>query len=30
MKTVNGQEVIQVFEAWSPKKLACMDNDQLD
>lgn len=29
MKTVNGQEVIQVFEAWSPKKLACMDNDPI-
>lgn len=29
MKTVNGQEVIQVFETWSPKKLACMDNDPI-
>lgn len=29
MKTVNGQEIIQVFEAWSPKKLACMDNDPI-
>ncbi|WP_249662194.1 Nif3-like dinuclear metal center hexameric protein, partial [Lysinibacillus fusiformis] len=23
------QEIIQVFEAWSPKKLACMDNDPI-
>ena len=29
MKTVNGQEIIQLFEAWSPKKLACMDNDPI-
>ncbi|MEK5232563.1 Nif3-like dinuclear metal center hexameric protein [Lysinibacillus sp. FSL K6-0232] len=29
MKAVNGQEIIQVFESWSPKKLACMDNDPI-
>jgi len=29
MKMVNGQEVIQLFESWSPKKLACMDNDPI-
>jgi len=29
MKTVNGQEVIQLFESWSPKKLACMENDPI-
>ncbi|GLC88589.1 Nif3-like dinuclear metal center hexameric protein [Lysinibacillus piscis] len=29
MKAVNGQEIIQLFEAWSPKKLACMDNDPI-
>ena len=29
MKAVNGQEIIQLFETWSPKKLACMDNDPI-
>ncbi|WP_341299789.1 Nif3-like dinuclear metal center hexameric protein [Lysinibacillus sp. FSL H8-0500] len=29
MKAVNGQEIIKVFESWSPKKLACMDNDPI-
>lgn len=29
MKTVNGQEIIQLFETWSPKKLACMENDPI-
>ncbi len=29
MKTVNGQEVIQLFESWAPKKLACMENDPI-
>jgi len=29
MKTVNGQEIIQLFESWSPKKLACMENDPI-
>jgi len=29
MKMVNGQEIIQLFESWSPKKLACMDNDPI-
>ena len=29
MKTANGQEVIQLFESWSPKKLACMENDPI-
>lgn len=29
MKAVNGQEIIQVFESWSPKKLACMENDPI-
>ena len=29
MKTTNGQEIIQLFEQWSPKKLACMDNDPI-
>lgn len=29
MKRVNGHEVIQVFESWSPKKFACMPNDPI-
>lgn len=29
MKRVNGHEVIQLFESWSPKKLACMPNDPI-
>lgn len=29
MKAPNGQEVIQVFESWAPKKLACMENDPI-
>lgn len=29
MKTVNGQQIIQLFETWSPKKLACMENDPI-
>ncbi|CAM5204864.1 GTP cyclohydrolase 1 type 2 OS=Ureibacillus acetophenoni OX=614649 GN=SAMN05877842_102227 PE=3 SV=1 [Ureibacillus acetophenoni] len=29
MKTANGHEIIQLFESWSPKKLACMDNDPI-
>lgn len=29
MKAVNGNEVIQLFESWSPKKLACMPNDPI-
>ena len=29
MKTVNGNEVIQIFESWSPKKYACMPNDPI-
>ena len=29
MKAENGQEIIQLFESWSPKKLACMDNDPI-
>lgn len=29
MKTPNGNEVIQLFESWSPKKLACMENDPI-
>ncbi|HEY4624215.1 MAG TPA: Nif3-like dinuclear metal center hexameric protein, partial [Solibacillus sp.] len=29
MKTVNGNEIIQLFEAWSPKKYACMPNDPI-
>lgn len=29
MNMTNGQEVIQVFESWSPKKLACMENDPI-
>lgn len=29
MKAVNGNEIIQVFESWSPKKYACMPNDPI-
>lgn len=29
MKSVNGQEIIQLFESWSPKKYACMENDPI-
>ncbi|MEK4230015.1 Nif3-like dinuclear metal center hexameric protein [Solibacillus sp. FSL H8-0538] len=29
MKKVNGNEIIQLFESWSPKKLACMPNDPI-
>ncbi|MCM3387957.1 Nif3-like dinuclear metal center hexameric protein [Ureibacillus chungkukjangi] len=29
MKNANGHEIIQLFESWSPKKLACMDNDPI-
>ncbi|KYG92268.1 Nif3-like dinuclear metal center hexameric protein [[Bacillus] sp. KCTC 13219] len=29
MKLVNGNEIIQLFESWSPKKLACMPNDPI-
>ncbi|MER1986125.1 MAG: Nif3-like dinuclear metal center hexameric protein [Solibacillus sp.] len=29
MKLVNGHEVIQLFETWSPKKFACMQNDPI-
>ncbi|MEC1179958.1 Nif3-like dinuclear metal center hexameric protein [Metasolibacillus meyeri] len=29
MKSVNGNEIIQLFESWSPKKLACMPNDPI-
>ncbi|MEO4052279.1 Nif3-like dinuclear metal center hexameric protein [Solibacillus sp. CAU 1738] len=29
MKSVNGHEIIQIFESWSPKKLACMPNDPI-
>ncbi|WP_339215649.1 Nif3-like dinuclear metal center hexameric protein [Solibacillus sp. FSL W8-0372] len=29
MKSVNGNEIIQVFESWSPKKYACMPNDPI-
>ena len=29
MKKANGNEVIQLFESWSPKKLACMPNDPI-
>lgn len=29
MKTVNGHEIIQLFESWSPKKYACMPNDPI-
>lgn len=29
MKIANGNEIIQLFESWSPKKLACMENDPI-
>lgn len=29
MKAVNGNEIIQIFESWSPKKYACMPNDPI-
>lgn len=29
MKQTNGQEVIQLFESWSSKKYACMENDPI-
>lgn len=29
LMAVNGQEIIRLFESWSPKKLACMDNDPI-
>lgn len=29
MKAVNGHEIIQIIETWSPKNLACMDNDPI-
>ena len=29
MKVVNGHEIIQLFESWSPKKYACMPNDPI-
>lgn len=29
MKSVNGHEIIQLFESWSPKALACMENDPI-
>lgn len=29
MKQANGHEIIQLFESWSPKKLACMENDPI-
>lgn len=29
MKLANGHEVIQLFESWSPKKYACMENDPI-
>ncbi|RUL57028.1 Nif3-like dinuclear metal center hexameric protein [Lysinibacillus antri] len=29
MKTANGHEIIQLFESWSPKKIACMENDPI-
>ncbi|HWL22968.1 MAG TPA: Nif3-like dinuclear metal center hexameric protein [Ureibacillus sp.] len=29
MKIPNGNEIIQLFESWSPKKLACMENDPI-
>lgn len=29
MKKVNGNEIIQLFESWSPKKFACMPNDPI-
>lgn len=29
MKITNGNEVIQLFESWAPKKIACMENDPI-
>ncbi|MGN7476598.1 Nif3-like dinuclear metal center hexameric protein [Solibacillus silvestris] len=29
MRAVNGNEIIQLFESWSPKKFACMPNDPI-
>lgn len=29
LMAVNGQEIIRLFETWSPKKLACMENDPI-
>ncbi|QBK26260.1 Nif3-like dinuclear metal center hexameric protein [Ureibacillus thermophilus] len=29
MKKANGNEIIQLFESWVPKKLACMENDPI-
>lgn len=29
MKIANGHEIIQIFESWSPKKIACMENDPI-
>lgn len=29
MKETNGQEIIQLFESWSPKKIAAMDGDPI-
>ncbi len=29
MKQTNGQELIQLFESWSPKKIAAMDGDPI-
>lgn len=29
MKKTNGQEIIQLFESWSPKKIAAMDGDPI-
>ena len=29
MKSINGNEIIQLFESWSPKKYACMPNDPI-
>ena len=29
MKIPNGNEIIQLFESWSPKSIACMENDPI-
>ncbi|WP_010287938.1 Nif3-like dinuclear metal center hexameric protein [Kurthia massiliensis] len=29
MKQTNGQQIIQIFESWSPKKIAAMENDPI-
>lgn len=29
MKIANGYEIIQLFESWSPQKIACMENDPI-